>query len=155
VRAKPLTMTLFTASTLSLDLHLLRSGLMIHLLAALAATALAAKWLTSDDECDATILGPYLTFLLCIKYLFPAAAVLFALENRIRHHRAGVPDVRLRAAILETFVLPRSGISQSLGRQGTFSARCAHILRLHLRQAITLRLLTRSPSTIESRTHAA
>lgn len=89
-----------TSSPAILNLHLLRSGLMIHLLAAMSATALATKWLTSDDGCEATVLGPYLSFLLCIKYLLPAAVILFAGENAIRHRRAGIRDTALRAAIL-------------------------------------------------------
>jgi hypothetical protein len=87
-----------TSSPIILNLHLLRSGLMIHMLAAMAGAALVTKWLNSEDGYESTILGPYLSFLLCIKYLFPAAAVLFAFEKSLRN-RARARDTKLRAAI--------------------------------------------------------
>ena len=91
---------LLTKSSLILNLNLLRSGMMIHLLAAMSGTALATKWLTSNDGRESTVLGPYLLFFLCIKYLFPAAAVLIAFEKSIRKRSGEIRDVRLRAAIL-------------------------------------------------------
>ena len=92
-----------------LNLHLLRSGLMIHLLVAMCAAALATKWLTSIDGRESTVLGPYFLFFLCIKYMFPAAALLVAFENSIRNGAKGLRDTRLRVVIfvaLGLVVLP-------------------------------------------------
>jgi hypothetical protein len=66
----------------------------------MSGAALATKWLTSSDGRESTVLGPYLLFFLCIKYLFPAAAILIAFEKSIRKGSSENRDVRLRAAIL-------------------------------------------------------
>jgi hypothetical protein len=91
---------LLTKSPMVLNLNLLRSGVMIHLLVAMSGAALATKWLTSNDGRESTVLGPYLLFFLCIKYMFPAAAVLVAFKNSIRKGTSENRDVRLRAVIL-------------------------------------------------------
>jgi hypothetical protein len=92
---------LLTKNPMILNLNLLRSGVMIHLLVAMSGAALATKWLTSNDGRESTVLGPYLLFFLCIKYMFPAAGVLVAFENSIRKGSTReIRDIGLRAAIL-------------------------------------------------------
>lgn len=51
---------LVTASPAVLNLHLLRAGVAIHVLAALGALALAARWATSDDLWLARVAAPAL-----------------------------------------------------------------------------------------------
>jgi hypothetical protein len=86
------------SSALILNLHLLRSGLMVHCLAAIALAALATKWLTSGEAREATVLGPYLLFSLCVTYLFPASIGLIAWSDRIKSG-GGLRDDKLRITI--------------------------------------------------------
>jgi hypothetical protein len=88
------------SSALILNLHLLRSGLMVHCLAAIALAALATKWLTSGEAREATVLGPYLLFSLCVRYLFPASIGLIAWSDRIKSGGGGLRDDKLRITIL-------------------------------------------------------
>jgi hypothetical protein len=94
-----------TSSPAALNLHLLRSSVMIHLLAATAAAALATRWLTSEDGQEATVLGPYLLLSLCSKYALPAAAALIGFESIIRSRLKPVRDDRLRAVIIAAVIV--------------------------------------------------
>jgi hypothetical protein len=101
-----------------LNLHLLRSGVMIHLLAALSAAALAARWLWSEEPREATALGPYLLFCLWIKYLFPLAVILIAFADVLRARVDRQGDNKLRMvlfAALTLVVLPWHAWRQSEG----------------------------------------
>ncbi len=89
----------FTSSPTILNMHLLRSGVMIHLLVAMSASALATKWLTSANGRESTFFGPFFLFFLCIKHLFPAAAVFVALKESIQNRAKEPRDLTLRAVI--------------------------------------------------------
>jgi hypothetical protein len=83
-----------------LNLHLLRAGMMIHLIAALGAGVVATKWLCSSDSRYATVLGPYLLFTLWIRNLFPVAILLIPFSTTIRERIQDRRDSKLRAVIL-------------------------------------------------------
>ena len=61
----------FTHSPAILNLHLLRSSVMIQLLCATSLSALAAKWWFDDDKVNAFFRGPVLAFLLTFPTLVP------------------------------------------------------------------------------------
>ena len=67
---------LLTDNPTILNLHLLRSGVMIDLLVAMCTAALAARRSSSRNGQEAAVLGPYLLFFISIKYLLPMAAIL-------------------------------------------------------------------------------
>lgn len=97
--------SLIVKSPLILNLHLLRSGLMIHALVALAAAVLATKWLNSDDGREATVLGPFLLLFLGVRYLFPAAIILAAFADPLRARMQGRRDDKLRLVIVAALIL--------------------------------------------------
>lgn len=99
---------LLTDNPTILNLHLLRSGVMIHLLVAMCTAALAARWLSSRNGQEAAILGPCLLFFITIKYLLPMAAILIAFYKTICGSVKERDNV-LRAVVfvaLGLFVLP-------------------------------------------------
>lgn len=74
-----------------LNLHLLRSGVFIHLLAALGAVALSTFWETSLDKRESWLFGPTLILAICTvgKVLVLAPVVILAwLSGRVSFHVA-------------------------------------------------------------------
>jgi hypothetical protein len=69
------------SAPLFLNLHLLRSGVLLYLIAALASAAVAVRWLFSPQHVVARIFAPLLIVALCSsKQLIPAAVVCIALK---------------------------------------------------------------------------
>lgn len=96
---------------LLLNLSLLRSGVLLYLLAALAAAAVAVNWLWSEDRVIARLLAPLLIVALGIsKQLVPAAIILILLKWAFDTRAWSPPRLRLdwaAWAVLALVVWPR------------------------------------------------